>query len=442
MRNRAVVTCGLLIGGFGLLVAPESAGQTGQAAPVPGPAASGPAAVDQRTPQDVVLAVARRQLHSLVDGEYRRGTWDEVRSSRDAQGVNWVYPWGVTLFGLLKTSRVTGDTSFADFVVKHNEVVARYWDYLRWVQDTYGAERQEDVRALVRASPIRRVTHVTSLDIAGAMSAQMVETYLRHGARPTPEQQALLRVTTGWVANGQSRLPDGTFWRPESNQTLWVDDLFMSCSLLTRWFEHTREQRYIDDAARQILGMASRQQDADGLWFHANFIAEQKTSPYKWGRANGWAMVATVEVLSLLPEDHPDRSRILAILRRHIDGVKPLQAPSGLWRQVLDQPELWEEMSCTSMFGYSIARAVRRGWIAPENLEVARRAFAGVMRNVSPEGDVAGTCEGTLIGRDLAYYANRQRPLNDMHAPGPVLWAGTELIAAERDLAARPASKK
>jgi unsaturated rhamnogalacturonyl hydrolase len=435
MRNETILACGLLIGGLGLWVAPATADQ---AVPGPHPAAASLA----RTPQDVVLAVARRQLHELADGEYRRGTWEEVRASREARGVNWVYPWGVTLFGLLKTTDVTGDRTFADFVIRHNEIVARDWDYLRWVRDAFVATRPEAVRALLQASPIRRATHVTSLDIAGAMSAQMVETFLRHGAAPTPEEQALLGITTDWVVSGQSRLADGTFWRPESNQTLWIDDLFMSCSLLTRWFEYTGERKYIDEAARQILGMAARQQDQDGLWYHASFIAEQKASPYKWGRANGWVMVAVVEVLSLLPDGHPARAPILDVLRRHIDGIRPLQAPSGLWRQVLDRPELWEETSCSSMFAYSIARAARRGWVAPEDLDLARRAFAGVMTRVSPEGDVAGTCEGTLIGRDLAYYANRQRPLNDLHAPGPVLWAGTELIAAEKGVAAGQAPKQ
>ena len=54
------------------------------------------------------------------------------------------------------------------------------------------------------------------------------------------------------------------------------------------------------------------------------------------------------------------RNRSLDVLRRHIEGVKPLQASSGMWRQVMDHPELWEETSCTAMFAYSIARAVNR----------------------------------------------------------------------------------
>ncbi len=390
-----------------------------------------------RPVKEVVLAVARHQLRPLADGEYKRGTWEEVRASRAPEGVGWVYPWGVTLLGLLRTSEVTGDKELEAFVLKHDEIVARYWDYLRWVQKTLGETQKAEVDALIQASPIRRVMRVSSLDIAGAMSAQMVEAFLRHGARPTPEQEELLALTTDWVIHGQSRLPDGTFWRPETNQTLWSDDLFMSGCLLTRWYEYTKDRTLVDDAARQVLGMASRQQDRDGLWFHANFIAEKQPSPFKWGRANGWAMVATAEVLSVLPENHPDRRKILAVFRKQLEGLKRVQAPAGLWRQVLDHQELWEEMSCTGMFTFSIARAVRRGWIPKAELALAEKAFAGMSRNVSAEGQVAETSEGTLIGRELSYYANRRRPLDDQHSPGPVLLAGSELLAARETLARR-----
>ncbi len=173
------------------------------------------------------------------------------------------------------------------------------------------------------------------------------------------------------------------------------------------------------------------QQDADGLWFHGNFIAEGKTSPYKWGRGNGWAMVATVEVLSAMPENHPSRRTLLDILKRHIHGVLPLQAPSGLWRQVLDHSELWEETSCSAMFAYSIARAVRRGWIGAETLPFARKAFDGISANVTENGLVNGTCEGTGIGTTLNFYVTRRRPVNDSHGIGPVLLAGSELMLAD-----------
>jgi rhamnogalacturonyl hydrolase YesR len=444
MFDNTVRGFGLVFGGSLALVASLNAGPQGGGQPAASPGDRSTTASQvgpSRSAKDVVMAVARRQMHPLTDGEYRRGAWEEAKASRDPQGVSWVYPWGVTLLGLLRASEATGDKELAAFVVRHNEILGRYYEHLRWVQSSYGETHAQEVRSLIQASPIRRVMRIGSLDIAGAMSAQMTESFLRHGATPTPEQTELLQRTTAWVVSGQSRLPDGTFWRPDTNQTLWIDDLFMGCSLLTRWYERTGDRKLIDDAARQVLGMSSRQQDADGLWFHANLIGEKQVPPFKWGRANGWAMLATAEVLSALPEDHKDRPQVLAVFRKHVDGVRRLQAPSGLWRQVLDHPELWEEMSATGMFAFSIARAARRGWLPPQDLAIAEKAFAGMMRNVSQDGQVAETCEGTLIGRELSYYANRRRPLDDWHAPGPVLLAGSELLAAREDLAARQGTR-
>ena len=396
-----------------------------------------PGTMSGRSVLEVVTTIADHQLRDLADGEYRTASWAEVTTNKAPVGINWVYPWGVNLTGMLRAAEATGDQRYSAFVVRHNEIMARYWAYLFAVRETYGADHAAEVRALVDGSPIRRLMRLGSLDNAGAMSAQMVEAFVSHGGKPTAEEQKLLALTTDWVANRQSRLPDGTFWRPETNETLWVDDLYMANSLLTRWYEFTRDPKYLDDAARQVLGMAALQQEPDGLFFHARHIAEQKPAPFKWGRANGWVAVATAEVLSLLPEGHPSRAKVLDVFRRQISGIKRVQAPSGLWRQVLDHEELWEETSCSAMFTFAIARGVRKGFLPKEDLAVARKAFVGISGRVTSVGGVEGTSEGTLIGRDLQYYVDRKRPTNDQHAPGPVLVAGAELLLAEKALAGK-----
>ena len=206
----------------------------------------------------------------------------------------------------------------------------------------------------------------------------------------------------------------------------------MACPFLVRWSQYTGDGSYLDDAARQIIAMAALLQDTDGVWFHSYFVNEKKHSPFKWGRANGWGVVATVEVLSAMPENHPARAQLLDILRRQLEGVERLQSPPGLWHQVLDHDELWEETSCTAMFAYGFARAVNRGWIGPSNMKVARRAFAGLQTRITADGEVNGTCEGTNIGLELAYYADRKRPDDDLHGRGVVLLAGAEILAAAK----------
>jgi unsaturated rhamnogalacturonyl hydrolase len=407
-----------------------------------------PAKTKDRSVEDVLRVVARRQVRDLADGEYRRGSRAESLASRPPQGIVWNYSWGVTQLGLQRAAQVLPDKALLDFVVKHNEIAARHYEYLRWQERARGINQRQTLLAALkrgdlttlRKEPLHELLLFDRLDFCGAMGAAMLESFLRHGAKATREEEALLKDIADYVTKRQPRMEDGTFWRPvvetpfdnKLDQSLWIDDLYMGCPFLVRWAEYARDPEALDDAARQVVQMARRQQDEDGVWFHGNLIAEKKIPPFKWGRGNGWAMVATVEVLSALPETHPAHAELLSILRRHIAGVEHLQAPSGLWHQLLDQTDIWEETSCSAMFAYSIARAVRRGWIPPENLGVAQRAFAGVARNVADDGQVNGTCEGTEIGRDAAYYASRQRPPNDIHGIGIVLLAGAELLQAAK----------
>ena len=385
---------------------------------------------DNAAIRDVITRVAHRQIHPLTDGDY--APVDSVaaaQAARQAEGIAWDYPWGVTLYGMLRASDATGDKELERFVLEHNQIVAREYGWLHALRDKAGDG--PEVRNYLHSLSLRRLMALGSLDNCGAMGAQFLEGLLNHGEKVAPEQEKLIDAVADYISSKQARLPDGTFWRPgRMGGTIWIDDLYMSCPLLVRWYQYTGDRKFLDDAARQIINMAQRLQDSDGVWWHGYYEGNQRHSPVKWGRGNGWAMVATVEVLSAMPEDHPDRARLLDILRRHIAGVERLQASDGMWRQVLDHPELWEETSCTAMFTYCIARTANRGWIDPSHMAVARRGFAAVCQHVTQDGVVNGTCEGTGVSQDLQYYVDRKRPDNDMHGPGPVMLAGAEILLA------------
>jgi rhamnogalacturonyl hydrolase YesR len=407
-----------------------------------------PVLADDALIRDVVGRVARHQIRPLADGEYPAIEGEDVLTKASAakppEGITWAYPWGVTLYGVLRATDATGDKEAEAFVLEHNRIAARDYAWLDKVRERAGESDQ--TKAFIQKAKVRGLLNLGNLDSCGAMGTQLLEGILRHRDQEgEPEKAAAARIAD-WIINKQARLPDGTLWRPKSDGgTIWIDDLYMACPFLVRWSKYTGESKHLDDAARQIVNMAGRLQDTDGVWYHAYFEPKKERSLFKWGRANGWAMVANVEVLSELPETHPDRAKLLDILRKQIAGIEKLQAPSGMWRQVLDHPELWEETSCTAMFAYSIARAVNRGWIEPAHLEVARKAFAGISQQVTPEGVVKGTCQGTNIGKDLDYYAKRGRPDDDLHGRGVVLLAGTEILLNKKGPApaslAAPATK-
>ncbi len=378
--------------------------------------------------RDVITRVAKHQIRPLADGEYPTGTnLDQAETAKTPEGIAWNYPWGVDLYGMLHYSDATGDKDVEKFVVEHDKICGRYYEWLAFVEKQGG----DDGRAFARASKIRGLITLGNLDSCGAMGVQFMETILRHPEQVTQADKDVVARIANWILEKQYRLSDGTLARPgEGGGTVWPDDLYMGTPFIVRWAKYTGEKKYLDDAASQIIHQAALEQDADGLFYHGYNVGKKEHSPFKWGRGNGWVTVATVEVLSALPENHPMRGQLIAILKKQIDGLKPLQAPDGMWRQILDHQELWEETSCTAMFTYGIARAVNRGWLDASYMDMARKAFAGLTKNVTAEGVVNETCEGTNIGQDLAFYVNRKRPSDDVHGRGPVMLAGAELLLA------------
>ena len=378
--------------------------------------------------RDIVERVARHNLQPLADGEYPVVTnLAQAESAAPPKGITWDYPHGVMLYGMERSTEVTGDTDVDQFVLEHNLICARYYRWLAGVQAQFGAAGEP----FIHSTRLRLLMDLGSLDSCGAMGNEMLVSMRRHPARVTPDERAVVTRIADWVTRRQDRLPDGSLWRSkELGGTVWPDDLYMGGVFLVRYGLYLRRQEYIDDAASNIIHQAALEQDSDGLWFHGYFVNEKTHAPFKWGRGNGWAMVSTVETLSAMPENDPLRPPLLEILRKQLAGLKQTEAPDGMWRQILDHPESWEETSCTAMFAYSIARAANRGWIDRSNLELARRAFAGLAKNVTPDGAVLNTCQGTSIGRTLGFYLNRQRPPDDPHGRGPVMLAGTEILLA------------
>jgi unsaturated rhamnogalacturonyl hydrolase len=391
-------------------------------------AADAPSAISDDDIRAVLQHVSKHQIHPLADGDYSAVTTIEAaKAAKAPEGIAWSYPWGVTLFGMLRASDVTGDKDADKFVAEHNLICARYYNWLAGLKSSI--TNSADASAFAKSSKLRGLISLGNLDSCGSMGNEILESMIRHPDQVTPEEKAVVERIADWVVKKQERLPDGTLWRPKSmGGTLWPDDLYMGGVFLVRWGIYNHDQKFIDDAANNIIHQAALEADDDGLWFHGYFVSDKKHAPFKWGRGNGWVTVTLVETLSAMSENDPLRPKLVEILKKQVDGLKKVQAPDGMWRQVLDKPELWEETSCTAMFAYGIARAVNRGWIDASNMEVARNAFAGIAKNVTPDGVVKGTCQGTNIGPDLDYYIKRPQPDDDLHGRGPVLLAGAEIL--------------
>jgi unsaturated rhamnogalacturonyl hydrolase len=167
---------------------------------------------------------------------------------------------------------------------------------------------------------------------------------------------------------------------------------------------------------------------SSGLYYHSWYSDLDVNGVAKWGRCNGWIMLAQVDLLEQLPEDYPGRDKLLRILLQQVVGAARYQSPSGLWHQILDKNDSYLETSVTAMFTYSIAKAVNEGWLDKRYISVAMHGWEGVKSQINENGQVSNICIGTMIEDNIAYYYNRPAPLGDTHGLGPILMAGNEII--------------
>ena len=330
------------------------------------------------------------------------------------------YTMGVTHSGMLLAGEVTGDPRFLEFTRRHLQFIADRLPYFRAVSALLGGARNETFGAILETD---------SLDDSGSMCAALVKA---RRAGVGPDLEAVIEHWTDYIARRQYRIADGTLARKRPQpESLWADDLYMSVPALAQMGALTGERAWFDDAARQVLQFHRQLWDPQaGLYAHGRHMNQPLNPEFYWARANGWAMLATVELLEVLPQEHPAREQLLETLRAHVKSVAKLQAGgSGLWHQMLDKPDSYLETSASAIFVFSIARAINRGYIAPVVYgSVAQAGWIGVSTRVNARGQVEGSCVGTTLASDHVYYYNRPASVYATHGYGPVLLAGAEMI--------------
>ncbi len=363
----------------------------------------------------------------IIDSETRQPITDLSKPNENAILDNgperkisiYSYPTGVLYSGMLLAHEVTGDQRFADFVAKRHKYFADNLPALsKWPRED------------IRRNPFRNMLAPTSLDACGAMGASMIRAK-RNKVNAGDGLDEVIERFADYVHTKQFRLPDGTLARKSPfPKSLWLDDAYMSVPLLCQYATLTGKREYFDDAAKQIKQFYKHLYVPErGFFMHANDADHLEQHPhYFWGRANGWFMVATVELLDLLPADHSDRAEIIKILNQQAKGVASVQSGKGLWHQMLDRPDSYLETSCTAMFAYSMAKGVNRGWLSPELYgPVAIAGWNGVLTRIDEQGRVDGTCIGTNYANDFIYYYNRPA-MDDHHGYGPVMLCGAEML--------------
>ncbi len=369
--------------------------------------------LEESTPPRVVDKNTGKQIedyeHMTSDAQLERGAFRLAS-----------YEWGVTYSAMMAAAEATGDSAYQQYVTSRFRFLAEVTPHFKRVLETYGDVDPQ----------MKQILTPHALDDAGAVCAAMIKAQLKDKSLSL---NTLIDNYMYFIRFKEYRLSDGTFARnrPQKN-TLWLDDMFMGIppiALMGRYASDNQDS-YYNEAVKQVLQFSEQMFVPEkGLYRHG-WVEEMQHHPaFHWGRANGWAILTKCEVLDALPTNHPQREKIIALLRAHVKGLAACQSGDGFWHQLLDRNDSYLETSATAIYVYCIAHAINKGWIdALAYGPVAQLAWHAVASAINAQGQVEGTCVGTGMAFDPAFYYYRPVNVYAAHGYGPVIWAGAEMI--------------
>jgi unsaturated rhamnogalacturonyl hydrolase len=220
--------------------------------------------------------------------------------------------------------------------------------------------------------------------------------------------------------NSQKFYEQGLTWQTR----LWIDDMFMITAVQTEAYRATKDEKYINRAAKEMAVYLDSLQQPNGLFYHAPDV------PFFWGRGDGWMASGMSLLLQVLPSDHPDYQRILTGYKKMMTTLLKYQDENGMWHQLIDKPGTsWPETSCSAMFTFAFISGVKNSWLEKDTYgSAARKGWIGLQNYIDKNGDTHEVCEGTNKKNDEQYYLDRKRNVGDMHGQAPVLWCAAALL--------------
>lgn len=381
---------------------------------------------DKEVIQLVADNILNHTVYTIVDAENGSSYNNSVNLSMDKKYtigcpyVEWNYWNGVLNLAMLELSKITDEQKYKQFSIRNYQFV---FENLGFFENMY--------KSGIRNTGMDRFFQMKMLDDCGAMGAGLLEVYQMDKQK---KYLGYIDKTANYILNQQDRLEDSTLARTDPySKTVWLDDLYMSVPFLARYGKLTNDMKYFQFASKQVKQFTEHLYDPKtNLYFHGYFDNFKENGVAHWGRANGWSIVAQVNLLDALPENYKERDTLLAIYRQQIIGLARYQSESGLWHQILDKPDSYLETSCSAMFTYAIAKGINEGWLDERFKSIALSGWEGIKTKIQSDGQVRNICIGTGIANDLVFYYKRPTVLNDIHGLGAVILAGVEILKMQK----------
>ena len=171
----------------------------------------------------------------------------------------------------------------------------------------------------------------------------------------------------------------------------WCDALFMSPQTWIMLTLATGEQQYMEFADREFWATTDYLKDPEThLYFRDSRYFERREEAGNkifWSRGNGWVYAGLVNILRILPTDHPSYPKYLQLYHDMSATIAVLQHDNGLWSPSLLGKEPIAETSGSGFMTYGLAWGVNSGHLdEAEYAAVALKGWRALVDAVADDG--------------------------------------------------------
>ncbi len=185
------------------------------------------------------------------------------------------------------------------------------------------------------------------------------------------------------------------------------------------------DHRFFDEAVRQYeIYRDYLEEPQTGVWYSrwGHGLHPNRPNPGLWARGNGWLAGAWADTEHLWDPSHSGYELMLGEWQRFCRSIAAFQTPSGLFRQLLNREDCFEEATGSGLFCTAFATGLRHGTLPEEFGPIAYRTFCGLRGIVDEEGNIhnVSTDAGGYNGEHQDSTCPRY---NEPHGDGTVMRA-------------------
>lgn len=337
---------------------------------------------------------------------------------------NWNYPLGVTLRGLLLHGIQNERSDLVNYVQAHISFCTSHYQYSLWDKVHFGAPAINQSLVLP-----------DSLDDCGSFAKTVLEAIKYCHIE---ESDTVLQSIASYIMNRQGRRSNGMLYRVNAHMSLmentaWADDTYMSLPFLIAYSAYLEDGRYLEEALKQYLLYDTHLWNEELHLFDHVYNFEWGTSTgIPWGRGNGWILLSLTELLEAIERNQDAQySILLQRYRQFALNLYEQMGINGMWHQLLDDSDSYEETSATAIILYCLGIGLEKNWLTKEEvrLEMLEKSWAYLVKEqIDSKGNLYGVCQGSGYSFSRDYYKfDLKTRKNDTHGIGIVLMAGCQL---------------